>query len=138
MTQTLNPAMLLLKSLRLENETAVSFSACLAIKIRAQRKAGELLAVMDKNPGGQAEHESYTLQPERTRPKLSDIGVDHTQSHRWQQLAAIAEYHTRTLAKKPGPKTADNSVANDNGTRPIDTVSQIVGKGTATVSKIKQ
>lgn len=56
------------------------------IKIRAQRKAGELLAVMDKHPPGPKDR----LQPAtELPPKLEDLGIEKTQSHRWQQLAAL-------------------------------------------------
>ncbi len=56
---------------------------CAEIKIRAERRAGELLA--DTTPGS-------------GRPKkfhggtfLSDAGVSNKQSHRWQQIATVPE-----------------------------------------------
>ena len=55
------------------------------VKIDAERRAGELLKEADKNPGGQAEHESYRSHDVTTRPpKLSDIGINKVQSSRWQ------------------------------------------------------
>lgn len=62
------------------------------IKIRAERKAGEMLAGMEKNRGGQAEHESYRSQPVTTSPqKLDDLGIGRMDSHRWQQVASMPE-----------------------------------------------
>jgi len=61
------------------------------IKLRAERRAGELLAERDKakghkfqpilNPGGS------TMEP----PALGDLGITKQQSHRWQLEAGISE-----------------------------------------------
>lgn len=51
-----------------------------AFKVRAERKAGEILASLDLQPG-----------PKRDADKLSAIGIAHHQSSRWQRLAAIPE-----------------------------------------------
>ena len=62
------------------------------IKLRAERRAGELLAEMEKNPGGQAEHESYPFHDGRGRPStLADLGLSFQQSHRWQLEASVPE-----------------------------------------------
>ncbi len=54
----------------------------------AERKVGLLLAEMEKNEGGQAEHESYRLHDATSRnPTLADLGIEKTQSHRWQRVA---------------------------------------------------
>jgi len=56
-----------------------------AIKLRAERRAGDLLAEMEMNPGGQAEQESCRSHDVTvTPPKLSDLGVSKMQSSRWQ------------------------------------------------------
>lgn len=48
---------------------------------------------MEKNPGGQAEHESYQFHDETSRmPTLSDLGINKLQSHRWQLISGIPEY----------------------------------------------
>jgi len=67
---------------------------CAEIKIRAERRAGDILVDMEKNPGGQAEHESY-LSHDGTgsAPKLSDLGISRNQSSRWQSIAGIPERH---------------------------------------------
>lgn len=53
---------------------------CAELKLRAERKCGELLAAMPKNPGGRS-----------TADTLSEVGVAHHQSSRWQRLATIPE-----------------------------------------------
>lgn len=65
---------------------------CAEIKIRAERRAGEILFVMEKNPGGQVEHESYlSFESTPRAQKLSDIGLSRNQSSQWQSIASIPE-----------------------------------------------
>lgn len=59
------------------------------IKLRAERKAGELLSVMDKRTGGDAKQDITARNS--LPPKLSDLGVSLIQSHRWQQVASVPE-----------------------------------------------
>ena len=73
------------ESLEMQNQ-------CAEIKLRAERRLGEMLGEMNKNPGGQAEHKSYLLHDVTTRnPTLPDLGIDRTQSYRWQTLAKLPE-----------------------------------------------
>jgi hypothetical protein len=62
------------------------------IRLRAERKAGELLAEMDKNkgaiPGKTGRKGKPVLDP---TSKLADLGISKTQSSRWQQLAGLPE-----------------------------------------------
>lgn len=60
-------------SLAMQNEAA-------ELKLRAERKAGVLLAEMPKNPGGRS-----------TATTMTEVGVTHNQSSRWQRIAAIPE-----------------------------------------------
>ena len=76
------------------------------VRLRAERRAGELLAEMEKHPGGRpsaqapsagspttAENPSPTvrglsqLQPKR----LAELRITYRQSNQWQQLAAMPE-----------------------------------------------
>lgn len=54
---------------------------CAWVKLLAERRAGELLLEMDKLKG----------RPEKasTPTRLSDLGITHDQSYRWQRLARV-------------------------------------------------
>ena len=58
------------------------------IKLRAQRKAGELLDDMDKNKGAATEGWKTRSQPSTT---LDDIGITKNQSSQWQQIADMPD-----------------------------------------------
>src|ERR1017187_4221541 len=72
---------------------------CRNIRIRAERRAGELLTDMAKNPGARGEgrprkdgnkirrSSSATTYP----PKLDDIGITKDQSSKWQRLANLID-----------------------------------------------
>lgn len=59
------------------------------IKTRAERRAGEMLLTLEKNPG--ALSRGSTLLPRGNEPTLKEIGVSKTESSRWQALAKIPE-----------------------------------------------
>jgi hypothetical protein len=65
------------------------------IRLRAERRAGELLKEMEKNKGARSQSHPKTgsskQRPPVTddTPKLSDLGVSKTQSSRWQKLADL-------------------------------------------------
>ena len=70
------------------------------IKMRAERRAGELLIEMDKNKGARSQLKGrdgsggrLKRPPEDRTPKLSDLGINKTQSSRWQKLAALDRDH---------------------------------------------
>jgi len=63
------------------------------IRIRAERRAGEMLAEMKKtgqrdSGRGKRKAESGTTMP---LPKLADLGISADQSSNWQQLAAVPQ-----------------------------------------------
>lgn len=66
-------------------EGIVAANAAAEIKLRAERKAGEMLAAME-NHGGDRKSKS---QPATL--KLDDLGINKTQSSRWQQEATVPE-----------------------------------------------
>lgn len=84
------------ESLEMQNDIA-------EIKLRAERRAGELLAEQGRRQGERDNIERFdaqTFQP----PKLKDLGISKFQSHRWQAEAAVPEevfeqYVTKTKAK---------------------------------------
>jgi hypothetical protein len=59
--------------------------------MRAEIKAGKLLAEIEKNKGtrGQTRRGRKVLPPQDATPKLADLGVSKTQSSRWQALAEL-------------------------------------------------
>ncbi len=65
------------------------------IKLRAERRAGELLQEMEKAKGGQPYQEKSTgctMQPvEKKVSTLADVGIEKTQAMRWQQIAKLPE-----------------------------------------------
>lgn len=69
--------------LRLRGESLQAQNEAAEIKIRAERRAGEMLAAMELN-GGDRKSDLHDA-----RVKLPDIGVSHSESHRWQRIASI-------------------------------------------------
>src|SRR5262249_11356616 len=55
------------------------------LKLRAERKAGQLLAQADIHGG---DRKSSSRQENL---KLIDLGITHNQSHRWQQIAGLPD-----------------------------------------------
>lgn len=73
------------ESLEMQNQ-------CAEIKLRAERKAGEMLGEMDRRrpADGRPEkvlHDATLIEP----PTLGDLGITRSQSSRWQQVASIPE-----------------------------------------------
>jgi len=70
------------------------------IKVRAERRAGEMLAAMPKATGsrfnGRAPDGSVRRSHDDSAERLSDIGVSAVQSSRWQSLASMTEDHFET------------------------------------------
>jgi len=59
---------------------------CAEIKIRAERKAGEILIEMEKNRGAITPSHDGSAPP-----KLKALGINWNQSSRWQRMALISE-----------------------------------------------
>lgn len=76
-------------------EGIVAANAAAEIKLRAERKAGEMLAAMEKKkpgpkpkPGPEQEEIGPTMGPISS---LDDLGITKNQSSRWQQEASVPE-----------------------------------------------
>ena len=69
------------QSLELQN-------VCAEIKLRAERRGGEILSEMEKNPGARGKGVRFH---DRTALRLTDLGISKMQSHRWQKIAGISE-----------------------------------------------
>lgn len=61
---------------------------CAVIKLRAERRAGEMLAEMEKHQGGRPNQSHDVTSSVAT---LADLGIEKMQSHRWQRVAGIDE-----------------------------------------------
>lgn len=60
------------------------------IRMRAERRAGELLAEMEKNKGAVPGKTGIKARPVLDdKPKLSDLKITKTQSSKWQALARL-------------------------------------------------
>ncbi len=61
---------------------------CAEIKIRAERRAGELLAVTEKSKGGRPKQTADSVAGVSS-PTLADMGINEQQSSRWQKMAGL-------------------------------------------------
>lgn len=76
--------------LKQRNESLEAQNAAAEIKLWAERRAGEMLAVMDRRRPEQGRPKEAS-HDERLPPKLSDLGIDYNQAHRFQAIADIPE-----------------------------------------------
>lgn len=72
------------------------------IRVRAQRKAGEMLAQAAeqgmRDPGGRS-HAIESQRATQSMPTLAEIGITKSQSSRYQQLAAMPAEHFETAGR---------------------------------------
>lgn len=61
------------------------------IKVRAERRAGQMLAEMPKATGAKGIGPIAVPSCDRNQTTLSDIGITKNESSRWQKLAAVSE-----------------------------------------------
>jgi hypothetical protein len=79
------------------------------IKLRAERRLGELTKEMEKNKGAATLSHNETASP----PTYPQLGRDHRQVHRWQQAAELSSGGRKQqtyLASSPtgGPPSVDS------------------------------
>ena len=87
------------------------------IRLRAERRVGQLLADMPGargNPGGRGAKIERS-QDATTQPTLSDLDINKTQSSRWQKLAGLAEDDFEMVVTKAQHKA---SAAVDHARQP--------------------
>ena len=76
--------------LKIVGESLEAANDAAEVKLRAERKAGEMLAGMEKKPAGRpAENRSHDATD--LPPSLKDLGIKRDQSSRWQREAAVGE-----------------------------------------------
>jgi N6-adenosine-specific RNA methylase IME4 len=83
------------------------------IRMRAERRAGELLIEMAARSERHSGHGDQKSGSQLATPKLADLGINKTQSSRWQQLAALDDSHFE------GKVIERSKTAYDNMTRRI-------------------
>jgi hypothetical protein len=91
------------------------------IKLRAERRAGELLAEMPKAEGSRSQLKgdvpvgvSAPKPPTANTPTLSDLGITKTQSSRWQASARMpeAQFEAKVaVAKKQAVSSVEATAA---------------------------
>jgi hypothetical protein len=78
------------------DQSLAVLNAVAELKIRAERRAGQLLLDMGKNQGGKpianASHDARGYDSaENNAQTLADLGITYSQSSRWQQIAALPD-----------------------------------------------
>lgn len=61
------------------------------IKLRAERRLGELIAEQDKHKGGGDTRKHKSQRATSAPPTLKDLGITKSQSSRWQDIAKVPE-----------------------------------------------
>lgn len=85
---------------RQAHNTEAERQAC-EIRLRAERKAGQLLREMEKAKGG-----NPSLTPRGSAKTLGDLGITYDQSSNWQKLADVPDEQFETaLAGEAKPTT---------------------------------
>ena len=75
------------------------------IKLRAERRAGEMLAETPRNNGARGVGASAVVADDSTPPKLNDIGLTRDQSSKFQAIASIPEEKFEEAIAKPKTTT---------------------------------
>jgi len=92
---------------RQAKNTEAERRAC-EIRLRAERKAGSLLAERDKAPGtagmGRPPLGGRTAEPPNDVPTLRDLGISKQQSSDWQRMAAVPEQEFEAALADPDDK----------------------------------
>jgi len=89
-------------------ESLEMLNRCVEVKLRAERRAGELLQETDKNGGGRLKKTSNTML-QVALPTLVELGLTRMQSSRWQAVANIPEriFEEHLQEKMARAKTGD-------------------------------
>jgi hypothetical protein len=79
-----------------------------SVRIRAERKTGELLADGKTNGDRHSGRgNNRKLESDDATPKLSDLGISRDQSSQWQKLAAIPKEEFEEALAAPGVPTTE-------------------------------
>jgi hypothetical protein len=81
------------------------------IRIRAERRAGELIGGMRQN--GTLQKQAQPVKNLTSRPpRLNDLGITYDQSSQWQQLAAVPAEEFEKAISSPGGKPTTEGIIN--------------------------
>ena len=80
------------------------------IRIRAERKTGQLLAVSEKSEGGRPT-KNQSIDTTGSTQTLADIGISKDQSSKWQQLAELPEEDFDEYLDQPGIPSTSGALA---------------------------
>ena len=76
---------------------------CAEGKIRAERKAGNILREMPKHPAGRPSEKNRLHRATNFPPTLKQLGIEKTESHRWQVISKLPdEFFETYLAEITG------------------------------------
>lgn len=97
---------------RQARNTEAERKAC-EIRLRAERRCGQLLAEMDKPRGG---GDNKSIRDHNSQPAsyakatIPNLGISHTQSSRWQKLAAIPDADFEATWAQPDAKPSTSGM----------------------------
>jgi hypothetical protein len=89
---------------------------CCEIRLRAERKAGQLLAKTEKAKGARGQLSGRdgsggrVLRPPESEKTLADLGITKDQSSQWQRLAAVPEPQFEAALAGPGKPTTNGII----------------------------
>lgn len=88
--------------------------AC-AIRLRAERKAGQLLKQMERAKAANGRPRKAS-----SRTRLSDLGVSYDQSSKWQKLADVPEDDFEAVLAGPGKPSTTGIINRREKQKPMD------------------
>lgn len=85
---------------RQQGESLEMQNRCAEIKIRAERKAGQMLGETVQHQGGRPEKPSHDGRV--STPQLKELGITWNDSSRWQSIASIPEEEFERIMRQHG------------------------------------
>lgn len=97
------------------NNVEAEFKAC-EIRLRAERKLGQMLSQMEKPKGGRPSVNPST-DTRGLEKSLSQLGISYDQSSRWQKLAAIPQDDFEATFGNAERKPSTNGILREHAER---------------------
>lgn len=107
---------------RMADNTEAETLAC-GIRLRAERKAGQLLREMDKAKAGRPPNNpSHDVRDFRGGKTLADMGISYKQSSDWQKLAGVSdERFEEFLVERHASTSGIIAAAHPMAVKPVST-----------------